>query len=172
MGSNLRDLLHPGRKIDPMPYFVDGHNALHRLEIRGSSHEADRRELLIRVRDADPGATVFFDARKAPRGLPGTTREEGLRVVYCREREADREILDRVRDAARPSEIIVVTDDREVAGGARQMGARSVRVDEFLGGEAAAGPEEKDGPGGFRPEDFDLPGLVNLDHPPGDLREE
>jgi len=155
-----------------MPVLVDGHNALHRLGIRSSSHEADRRELLIRVRDADPEAIVYFDARHAPRGLPATSREEGIRVVWCRRREADREILDHIRDADRPSEITVVTDDREVAGGAGQLGAGSLRVSAFFGGGSEEKREEKDAPGGFRPEDFDLPGLVNLDHPPGDLREE
>jgi hypothetical protein len=153
---------------------VDGHNALHRLGLKSGNHEADRRELLIRVREVDPRAVVWFDARGAPPGLPESTREHGVRVRYARRTEADRAILDRVLDADRPGRLLVVTNDIEMARKARQLGAKTATVDSWF--DPGSGPDEsaddKPDPGGLSPEDFDLPKFVNLDHPPGDMREE
>lgn len=126
------------------------------------------------VRELAPGAEVYFDASRAPRGLPDVRREAGMRVRYVKTGEADGAILTRVRNADRPRELTVVTDDREVAAGARQMHARSMGVREFFTGPepAAESPDDKpdDDVGDFSPEDFGLPKHVNLDHPPGDLR--
>ena len=113
-------------------FIVDGHNALHRLGLRSGDHERDRRKLLSMVRELAPGAEVYFDASRAPRGLPDVRREAGVRVRYVKTGEADRAILARVRDADRPRDLTVVTDDREVAAGARQMHARSMGVREFF----------------------------------------
>jgi len=151
---------------------IDGHNALHRLRIAGGSHEADRRELLIRVREVDPGAIVYFDARGAPPGLPESTREQGIRVHYCRRMEADRAILDRVLAADHPASLLVVTNDLEMALKARQLGAKHATVDAWFDPGGGSDPDDKPEPGGLSPEDFDLPKFVNLDHPPGDMREE
>lgn len=154
-------------------YLVDGHNALHRLGLRSGDHERDRRELLSMVRELAPGAEVYFDASRAPKGLPEVRREAGMRVRYVKTGEADRAILSRVREADRPRDLTVVTDDREVAAGARQMRAHSMGVREFFSapGPAPESPDDKpdDDCGGFSPEDFGLPKHVNLNHPPGDL---
>jgi hypothetical protein len=153
---------------------IDGHNALHRLRIAGGSHEGDRHELLVRVREVDPGAVVYFDARGAPPGLPENTREQGVRVRYVRRTEADRAILDRVLDDDRPDRLLVVTNDLEMARKARQLGAKTTTVDNWFDGGPAAGdaPDDKPDPGDLGPEDFDLPKFVNLDHPPGDMRDQ
>ena len=118
---------------------------------------------------------VFFDAAQAPRGLPFTARECGLAVRYCRDTDADQAIIDHVMESGRRGEYLVVTDDRELAGRARQHGARTTRVaDWFDRRTAQPGPETKpeEGAGGFRPEDFGVQDLVNLDHPPHDLRDD
>jgi len=151
---------------------IDGHNALHRLRISGGSHEADRRELLIRVREVDATAVVYFDARGAPPGLPESTREEGVRVRYCRRMEADRAILDRVLDRDRPGGLLVVTNDMEMALKARQLGAKTATVDDWFDPGEGETPDDKPDAGGLRPEDFDLPTFVNLEHPPSEMREE
>ena len=159
--------------MKPTP-LIDGHNALHRLRIARGDHSEDRRELLLRVRDVNPAAIVYFDARGAPPGLPESAREHGVRVRYCRRQEADRAILESVRSSDRPRDLLVVTDDAEVARGARQMGARTSGVIEWFGGDEPdrPDPDDKPAPGGLRPEDFDLPKFVNLKHPPRDMREE
>jgi len=77
---------------------VDGHNAIHALGLRAASREEERRELGRRVLAVDPDATVYFDAKGAPPMPFDAAREGGVRVVYCRHRDADEEILDAARD--------------------------------------------------------------------------
>jgi predicted RNA-binding protein with PIN domain len=153
---------------------IDGHNALGALRIRRKTHEAARHELLRRVAVAPMRAKVYFDAREAPRDLPEARSELGVEVYYCRRREADQAILDEVRDAADARELVVVTNDREVAGRATQLGARAVGVAEFLGAA------EEGSPAGevrrlpqihprLTPADFGLPDEVDLSDPGSDL---
>jgi len=158
---------------------VDGHNAMAALRVRGPDHEAQRRALLRRVAAVAPHATVYFDARNAPEGLLEAFAEHGLHVVYCRRREADAEILERVRGASQPGRYVVVTNDREVAGRCRQLGAQSSGVVEFFG----PGPIERvEGAarasrlprlrGHWTPGDFGLPDEVDLAHPGGRLEDD
>jgi predicted RNA-binding protein with PIN domain len=118
---------------DSMRVLIDGHNAMAALKVGGKTHEAQRRNLLRRVAEAEPQATVFFDARRAPAGVMDAMSELGVSVRYCRGREADTAILDIVRAAAAPGQIVVVTNDREVAGKVTQLGARAVAVTDFFG---------------------------------------
>lgn len=119
--------------------------------------------------------TVFFDARGAPPDLADPAREHGVRVVYCRDREADAAIHDAVLDALEPRRLIVVTDDRELAVKTRAQGAvpRSIRK-HFAGvldrGDAVDEDRKPEGRDGWRPEDFGLPDVIDLDRPPDDLR--
>lgn len=145
-----------------MRVLIDGHNAIHRLKLRGPDHASLRRLLLVRVAEREPQAIVFFDAREVPPGLFGHAREGGIRVEYVRGRDADSAILDEVRDGP---DALVVSDDRELAGRARQLGARACSVREFFGAEP---PREK--PRGrlprrmppMEPKDFGLPDEVDL----------
>jgi hypothetical protein len=86
--------------------------------------------------------------------------------------EADRAILDRVLEAQQPGALLVVTNDLEMARKARQLGAKTTSVDEWFDPGEGPAPDDKPDPGGLSPEDFDLPKFVNLDHPPGDMRDE
>lgn len=157
-----------------MRALVDGHNALGALRFRAKTHEAARHALLRRVATARLRAKVFFDAREAPRDLAESRSELGVEVYYCRRREADQAILDEVRAADDARELVVVTNDREVAGRAVQLGARAIGVAEFLG-------QPEPGPAGAKgrrlpqihprlePKDFGLPEEVDLDDPGPDL---
>jgi hypothetical protein len=150
-----------------MQTLIDGHNALHRLGLDTGTHEGDRRALLRRVRAIDPGAVVYFDARHAPPGLPTSLREEGVAVRFCRDEEADDAILRVVRNRDRPQRLTVVTDDSEVAGVSRQLGARTASVRGWFGGRrvgrTAPEPPDRTGPAGFTPGDFGLPAEIDLD---------
>ena len=153
-----------------MRALIDGHNALGALRIRAKTHEAARQALLRRVAGVAPHATVFFDAREAPRDLAESRCEQGVDVYYCRRREADQAILDEVRASDDARELIVVTNDREVAGRAAQLGARAVGVAEFLGpADRAPEPGERRRPlrnfPRFTPRDFGLPDEVDLSDP-------
>jgi predicted RNA-binding protein with PIN domain len=150
---------------------VDGHNAMGALRLRGDTHEALRDALLRRVAARAPGATVFFDAQQAPDVVFDFAKPHGLNVVYCRRREADEAILEEVRSAGRPHLVLVVTNDREVSGKARQLGAKTSRVREFFGAARDADPapdREPFPPGGgpaYEPGDFGLPDQIDLDDP-------
>jgi len=158
-----------------MRVLIDGHNALGALRIAGETHEEQRNGLLRLVGLRSPRAVVFFDARDAPRGLESPNAQLGVRVVYCRHREADAEILEEVREAEDPHAITVVTNDRELAGIASQLGAKRMRVQDFLGpGEELPDREPPPALRGrwrFEPKDFGLPDEVDLDNPP-DLGDE
>ncbi|MHC4816757.1 MAG: NYN domain-containing protein [Planctomycetota bacterium] len=153
-----------------MRALIDGHNALGALRIREKTHEAARHALLRRVAAKAPHATVFFDAREAPRDLAESRCELGVEVYYCRRREADQAILDEVREADDARGLIVVTNDREVAGRAAQLGAQVVGVTEFLGaadarvetGEVRRLPQIHPR---LTPQDFGLPDEVDLNDP-------
>ncbi|MGH7163323.1 MAG: NYN domain-containing protein [Planctomycetota bacterium] len=150
-----------------MRVLVDGHNAIYALKLGAGDHAAQRRQLLALVASRAPDAVVYFDARNAPAGSAGNAREGGVRVEYCRGREADAAILDAVRHAERPEELRVVTNDREVRGSAAQLGARVSSVREFFGerkrDRAAAKPPPPADLPRFTPADFGLPDEVDLD---------
>jgi len=159
---------------------IDGHNALAALGIRGRTHEEARGVLLRRVAASGRAAIVFFDARNAPPGVPSSTREYGVHVRYCRFREADAAIIEAVRGADEPGALVVVTNDREVAGRCAQLGARASGVEAFFGGGGGKNRRARGGdadppprppprpPRGrvhFKPEDFGLPDFVDLEDP-------
>jgi (2Fe-2S) ferredoxin len=114
-------------------------------------------------------ATVFFDALGAPALAPSVDREGGLDVRFSRARSADEDIVAFVRAAANPAALLVVTDDRELAGRVRQVGARASTVAGFFGPAATTDAheprEEVPGGAGGRPmtaADFGLPPVIDL----------
>jgi len=151
-----------------MHILIDGHNAMGALPLDGKTHADKRRALLRRVAALDKDATVYFDARRAPPGLLQPTGVPGVRVVFCKEDEADRFILDAVRDADRPAQCLVVSNDREVTGRAAQLGARTRSVRQFFGRNRPPLEPERRPPRrmpSFKPEDFGLPDEVDLSDP-------
>jgi (2Fe-2S) ferredoxin len=156
-----------------MHALVDGHNALFRLGIEGASREAERERLLRLVAARTRDATVFFDAQGAPLLAPGAERQGGLEVRYARGGEADALILDFVRRAQNPGALLVVSDDRELCGRARQLGARCAAVREFLGEAPAEPAPPPPAPGSGRrgaeraltAADFGLPATLDLSRP-------
>lgn len=158
-----------------MRVLVDGHNAMGALKVGGKTHEEKRRNLLRRVAALAPQATVFFDAQRAPAGTMDTMSELGVTVRYCRTTEADHAIVGAVRNAAIPGQLIVVTNDREVAGKATQLGAQALSVQDFFGGRDAPGTPLKS-PGRrppkkpeFTAKDFGLPDEIDLSDPDGEI---
>lgn len=157
---------------------VDAYNATWRLfGDLGGDLDAARRKLVERSRAASPGRKIpggvhrihlVFDAR------PGTWRE-GLKGRAGRISwhyalgSADEAIIDHLRRQAGRSGgpgVVLVTNDRELAGRAKQLGARTMSVDDFfrdtepISNAGRAIPYE--GPP-FTPADFDLPdGEIDL----------
>ena len=153
-----------------MRVLIDGHNALAALRIKGTSHEEQRLALLRIVSVRAPRAVVYFDARDAPKDIVSPSSQQGVRVVYCRHREADDAILEEVRDS--DDAILVVTNDRELAGIAAQHGAKRMAVRDFFKAPVDVFQYPEDPPPTlkgrwrFEPKDFGLPDIIDLDNPP------
>ncbi len=118
--------------------FVDGHNLTFRDDearrrlLRGDP-EGSRRRILEAVRAYADGtrdrALVVFDG---PGGAKPATQMG--RVRYCfsgRDREADTEILRRIRKHTGRREIRLVTDDRQLAAAARHLGVKTITLKRF-----------------------------------------
>jgi predicted RNA-binding protein with PIN domain len=117
-------------------WLVDGYNVLHAAVLGGRDRSqwwtgSRRRELLERVSGFDAHADaeiwIVFDGPDDP---GAESEPPGLHCVFAA--SADDWLVDRVRRAEDPSEIAVVTADRQVAGRARGRGARIVSPKDFL----------------------------------------
>lgn len=115
-----------------MIYIVDGYNYLHKIGLLPDSRlESGRAQLVQRLRPLARKASSVVIVWDAPRGGLAFSTEDhgvGVRSVFATGSDADSEILSRVRIAFHPGNLCVVTDDRELAGRARQLGAQSAAV--------------------------------------------
>ena len=138
---------HPGEACSPIAYasfpmtcgeariwLVDGYNVLHAGVLGGRDRSqwwtgSRRRELLERVAGFDTDAEIWivFDGPDDP---GAASESPGVHCVFAV--SADDWLVDRVRKAEDPSEIAVVTADRQVAGRARGKGAQVVSPKDFL----------------------------------------
>ena len=117
---------------EPVVWLIDGFNVLHAGVLRGRDrHEwwtQPRRDALLRVVASfdEPAAEVLvvFDGREPP------GEENAANVVFAP--SADDWLLDRVRAAAEPARLVVVTGDRQLADRVRHRGARVVSPRQFL----------------------------------------
>jgi predicted RNA-binding protein with PIN domain len=141
------DFRHPDEVCAPIAYvpspmacseakiwLVDGYNVLHAAVLRGRDRSQwwtgeRRRELLERVSGFDTDAEIWivFDGPDDPGAAADSP---GLHCVFAA--SADDWLVDRVRKAEDPSEIAVVTADRQVAGRARGKGAQIISPKDFI----------------------------------------
>jgi hypothetical protein len=139
----------PGEE-EPL-WLVDGFNLLHVGVLRGRAEGSwwgpeGRRLVLERAasfRGAAEAVVVVFDGPH-----PTEPGRPPLQVVFAP--SADDWLLARVREAADPGRLRVVTADRRLAARAQARGARVIAPAEFLG---LCGPAEEPGdgpPGGMR----------------------
>ncbi len=110
-----------------MSLLIDGHNLIGALPNIELGARDDEMQLLIRLRAyrSLTGRTmiVFFDSGAMP-GAAGDLSTPGLQVRFAqRPQTADDLIIAFLRRCAQPGQYAVVTNDRELAGRARQLGA-------------------------------------------------
>ncbi len=120
-------------------YLIDGHNLIGQGLIPGIDlqQEDDEARLVRWLRARQPNLrskmTVIFDGG-IPGGMSLALSGGGVTVIFAAQRRsnADRVILNRVRKAARPQEIIVVTNDADLRAQVQRAGARLMRGDAFI----------------------------------------
>jgi hypothetical protein len=107
-----------------VPYLLDGNNLIGLVRRTGRPSEEDRQalvaELAERLRATRARAVLFFDGPAGERG----SSLGSLSVRAGSGGSADEAIVAEVRKATTPSECIVVTADRGLAGRVRDLGAK------------------------------------------------
>lgn len=105
-----------------MPLLVDGNNLLHRLPTTSRTRSAVRALVLDATRHERMSVVVVFDG-PPPDGSPEREALGRVTVVYSGTAAADDVIIRRIPDGAGARQWVVVTDDRGLAGRAREQGA-------------------------------------------------
>lgn len=115
---------------------VDGSNLLHRLaRERGRPDAAPPVALTGRLRAAVPreiALTVFLDGPPDPGG-PSALRSGGVEIRHSPRGGADAAILWSIRLGREAASTLLVTDDRDLARAARDLGARTVGTAWLIG---------------------------------------
>jgi predicted RNA-binding protein with PIN domain len=118
-----------------VPYLIDGHNLIAQMPGLSLSDPDDEVQLVLRLRKfaarKKQKITVVFD-----HGIPGGW-SRGLstgpvRVVFAGSHtNADRVILERIREAARPTDIRLVSSDGELRRAAEARRVEVITSQEF-----------------------------------------
>lgn len=124
-------------------YWIDGYNVILSAGIGdGASLEERRAELAARVAGSCPRAWIVFDSK----GREGVSRRghsfSGVEVAFAPSGlSADDVIADRVRNSRQLEGVVVVTDDRELAGRCRSLGVSILGVRRFVQDVLQPAPE-------------------------------
>ncbi len=111
-----------------MTYLVDGYNVIRTTSFASLELELAREHLVAFCQAFHPREViVVFDG---PR--PAQERHGNVKVVFAP--SADRWIIDFVRRSKNPSQITVVTEDRQIRGAVGAEGARVMSPREFVKG--------------------------------------
>lgn len=141
-------------------WLIDGYNVLHagmlhredrvrwwtrhhrdRLTERAGRLETNAHEIWIAFDGDDEGERTLSPIEPDPPSHPQKSpRPPKVRIFYAR--SADAWILERVRKAANPQEVVVVTADRKVADKAHHRGAQIVSPRAFLDHCPGASPTD------------------------------
>lgn len=120
-----------------MHYYVDGYNLLFRLAPKKNSLDLNRSAVISSLNriasQLHLRITLVFDATQQKERL-GVARGnyDAIEIVYTENKNADNYILEEVENATAPSQITIVTSDRELAGRAKQLGAQTLSISEFV----------------------------------------
>lgn len=124
-------------------YYIDGYNLLHRIPELDDS-PSPQGELVRFIKkhrltgSHNNSVVIVFDGHEPP-GMPA---ERSYSIVFSEGRSADDVIKERVAKTKNRSQVVVVSDDREIRDCARGDGATVCRIDEFL--SRASGSSHKD----------------------------
>lgn len=120
-----------------MHYWIDGYNFFFRLTKNYTTMREQERELLEKLyqtmRHLKSPMTVVFDGREKdpPEALLRNLRS--MKIVYTPAKQtADEYILEMLETVQNPAQEMVVSSDRDLLRRAKQKGARTQTIEEFL----------------------------------------
>jgi predicted RNA-binding protein with PIN domain len=115
-----------------MPYWFDGNNLIGQSAVAAGSDTRVRDAFLSTLsnyRKAGGGRfLVYFDGDDPDRAAP----PPGIEIRYSAPLSADKVIVQRLKEIRNPSEIIVVSNDRELKSLCRRRGAATMTWHEFV----------------------------------------
>ena len=120
-----------------MQYYVDAYNLLFRKgKGSGSSLQSQRekvvQELNQKAQRFHLDMTLVFDAMHQPE-QSRRYHYQSLEIVFTsRKQSADQYLLHVVEESSRPSEITIVSSDRDLTWKAKLLGAETVSIEGFL----------------------------------------
>ncbi len=116
-------------------YLVDGNNVMgQRAGWHRDKPAAQRRliaELAEMTRQQNVAVTVVFDGKPLD-GITDGSDVDGVTVYFARPgSDADERIVELVRDATEPEQILAVTSDRQLTHRLRDLGVEAMRSGQF-----------------------------------------
>ena len=128
-------------------YLLDGYNIIKQIPSLAQQRWEDGRASLVKIIENERPqgnnlATILFDGRPGKFDTPGTAK---VKVTFTDERSADDCIKTIVNEALNKKSYVVVTDDREIRYYVRALGARVIKVREFLNKDTPQTPESAAG---------------------------
>ncbi len=120
-----------------MHYLIDGYNLFFRLTKNYAEMNTQKRDLLFALSKELTAhrlqATLVFDGREKAFSYALRKHLADLELIYTpAHQSADAYILEEVERAKAPSQLTVVSSDREVIGRAKQYGANILTIEAFL----------------------------------------
>lgn len=134
-----------------MPLLIDGHNLIGQtpgISLSDANDEAQLVMLLRRYATAKRNRNVIVVFDHGVYGHPQTLDGYGVSCYFAHSpRDADQELIRRIKKLARPKDWTVVTSDRQIARAAAERGVKVIESQRFAALLSApaphAAPEEK-----------------------------
>jgi len=128
-------------------YILDGYNITAQIPSLSLKNLRGSREGLVRLIDLyHPEGSerneviVVFDGKP---GMIGRDEGRGTKVLFSENESADDKIRNLVENSRRKKEIVVVTDDRDLALSIKLLGASALPVKDFLSKVKREDPEQE-----------------------------
>lgn len=120
-----------------MHYLIDGYNLLFYGDESKSTLQSKRQTIIQSLQKEfallHMKGTVVFDGTHEPGEQSGLSYKSPLVIAYSHQGQtADQYILEKLEASKTPSELTIVTNDKRLAMHARNYGAKSMTITEFL----------------------------------------
>lgn len=121
----------------PILFLVDAYNLLFRTLKKRGSLEKSRQLMIEELNEAVSHlklqVILVFDGAEEHLPHPSRGHFDAIELVYTsKSKTADEYITEEVANSRWPSRITVVTNDRELAGRCKNLGAKKLTIDEFI----------------------------------------